>query len=106
MEVERRALRVREEGVRHGGKDLLVQQHSEELSQRATLVVHVRPAAAPLLLEHLPQPEARPRGGDRVAGPWQIWRLDRALQALDFEIDAELQSRLEALHRQYLVPAP
>ena len=30
----------------------------------------------------------------------------RALEALDFEIDEEVQSRLEALHRQYLVPAP
>lgn len=41
-----------------------------------------------------------------IVGATQIWHLDRALQALDFEIDAELQSRLEALHRQYLVPAP
>ena len=41
-----------------------------------------------------------------IVGATQIWHLDRALEALDFEIDAELQSRLEALHRQYLVPAP
>ena len=41
-----------------------------------------------------------------IVGATQIWHLDRALQALDFEIDAELQSRLETLHRQYLVPAP
>ncbi|HBP83740.1 MAG TPA: aldo/keto reductase, partial [Gammaproteobacteria bacterium] len=41
-----------------------------------------------------------------IVGATQIWHLDRALEALDFEIDAELQSRLEALHSQYLVPAP
>ena len=41
-----------------------------------------------------------------IVGATQIWHLDRALQALDFEIDAELQSRLETLHRQYLVLAP
>ena len=41
-----------------------------------------------------------------IVGATQIWHLDRALQALDFEIDVELQSRLEALHRRYLVPAP
>ena len=41
-----------------------------------------------------------------IVGATQLWRLDRALEALDFEIDEEVQSRLEALHRQYLVPAP
>ena len=41
-----------------------------------------------------------------IVGATQIRHLDRALEALNFEIDAELQSRLEALHRQYLVPAP
>jgi len=41
-----------------------------------------------------------------IVGATQIRHLDRALEALNFEIDAELQSRLEALHREYLVPAP
>ena len=41
-----------------------------------------------------------------IVGATKIWHLDRALEALDFEINEEVQSRLAVLHRQYLVPAP
>jgi aryl-alcohol dehydrogenase-like predicted oxidoreductase len=41
-----------------------------------------------------------------IVGATQIGHLDQAFAALDYTISDELASRLEALHHEYLVPAP
>ena len=41
-----------------------------------------------------------------IVGGTTIRHLDQAFSALEFDLTEELESKLEALHKEYLVPAP
>ena len=49
---------------------------------------------------------SRPFLTSSIVGATQIRHLDQALAALDFNMNEEVETRLESLHRQYLAPAP